>query len=150
VEWSGYARVTPWFTLDGDLALSRARFRDENPTGNYIPGALDRVISAGATVEPRQPIFGSIRVRHFGPRPLIENASVKSRSTTIWNGEAGYRFSNRVRLVLEVFNMFGADVSDVDYFYASRLPGDPVAGIEDVHTHPALPRSMRLGLQLSF
>jgi hypothetical protein len=52
--------------------------------------------------------------------------------------------------VLELFNIFDADVSDIDYFYASRLPGEPVDGIEDVHTHPALPRSARLGLQLSF
>jgi hypothetical protein len=32
-------------------ALSRARFEDENPAGNHIPAALDRVISAGMTVE---------------------------------------------------------------------------------------------------
>ena len=68
VEWTNYARLTPWLTLDGDLAFSRARFRDDDPAGDYIPGALDRVISAGVTVEPRQPLFGSLRVRHFGPR----------------------------------------------------------------------------------
>ena len=42
------------------------------------------------------------------------------------------------------------DVSDIDYFYVSRLPGEPAAGIADVHTHPALPRTVRVGLQLSF
>jgi hypothetical protein len=150
VEWTNYARLTPWLTADGDLALSRARFRDDDPGGNYIPGALDRVISAGLTVEPTKPLFGSLRVRHFGPRPLIEDASVESRSTILWDGELGYRVSNKARLVLEVFNIFNAEVSDIDYFYASRLPGEPSEGIEDVHTHPALPRLIRLGLQLSF
>ena len=48
-----------------------------------------------------------------------------------------------------LFNIFDADVSDIDYFYASRLPGEPDEGVEDVHTHPALPRS-RVGLQVSF
>ena len=67
-------------------------------------------------------MFGSMRVRHFGPRPLIEDASVTSKSTTIWNGEIGYRLSSRARLVLEAFNLFDAEVSDIDYFYASRLP----------------------------
>jgi outer membrane receptor protein involved in Fe transport len=47
IEWTNYARLTPWLTFDGDLALSRARFRDDDPAGNHIPGALDRVISAG-------------------------------------------------------------------------------------------------------
>ena len=31
--------------------------------------------------------------------------------------------------------------SDIDYFYVSRLPGEPTAGIGDVHTHPTLPRA---------
>ena len=108
------------------------------------------MISAGITVEPQQPLFGSLRVRHFGPRPLIEDASVRSRSTTLWNGEVGYRVSSKARLVLEAFNIFDAEVSDIDYFYASRLPGEPAEGIEDIHTHPALPRSARLSLRLSF
>ena len=73
-----------------------------------------------------------------------------SKSTTLWNGEAGYRFSSKARLVLEVFNLFDAEVSDIDYFYPSRLLGEPGDGIEDIHTHPALPRSARLGIQFSF
>lgn len=39
---------------------------------------LDRVISAGVTIQPRKAIFGSLRVRHFGPRPVIEDGSVNS------------------------------------------------------------------------
>ena len=150
VEWTNYARLRPWLAFDADLAWTRARLRDDDPAGNFISGALDRVISAGVTVEPTQPIFGSLRVRHFGPRALIEDASVTSRSTTLWNGELGYRLSDRARLVLEVFNIFDADASDIDYFYASRLPGEPEEGVEDLHTHPALPRSAWIGLRVSF
>jgi hypothetical protein len=32
----------------------------------------------------------------------------------------------------------------------SRLPGEPVEGVADVHTHPALPRTIRLGVQMGF
>jgi hypothetical protein len=98
----------------------------------------------------RQPLFGSLRVRHFGPRPLIEDASATSNATTLWNGELGYRLSARARIVLEAFNIFDAKVSDIDYFYASRLSGEPDEGIDDLHTHPALPRSARIGLHLTF
>lgn len=150
VEWTNYWRLRPWLTLDGDLSFSRARFTEHDPAGNHIPGALDRVLSAGVNVEPRRPIFGSLRVRHFGPRPLIEDASVTSSSTTLWNGEVSYRFTNRTRLVLELFNLFDASVSDIDYFYTSRLRGEPAEGFDDVHRHPALPRSARVGLQFSF
>ena len=150
LEWTNYARLAPWLTVDADLAFSRARFSDDDPAGTHVPGALDRVISAGITFEPRQPLFGSLRVRHFGPRPLIEDASVTSKSTTIWNGEVGYRVSSKARVVLELFNIFDAEVSDIDYFYPSRLPGEPAGGLEDVHTHPALPRSARVALHLTF
>jgi hypothetical protein len=150
LEWSNYARLSPWLIVDGDVAVTRARFTDNDPAGNHIPGALDRVISAGVTVEPTQRFFGSLRVRHFGPRPLIEDASVRSTSTTLWNGEIGYRLTPKARVVLEAFNIFDAKVSDIDYFYASRLPGEPAQGIEGVHTHPALPRTARLSLQVTF
>ena len=150
VEWTNYWRLRPWLTADADLSFSRAEFTDADPVGARIPGALARVISGGLSVEPRQPIFGSVRVRHFGPRPLIEDASVRSEGTTFWNGEVGYRLSNKARLVLEMFNLFDSTVSDIDYFYTSRLPGEPLEGVADVHTHPALPRSARVGLRLSF
>ena len=52
--------------------------------------------------------------------------------------------------MVEGFNLFNARVSDIDYFYVSRLPGEPTAEVADVHTHPALPRTARVGLQLSF
>ena len=150
VEWTNYARLSPWLTVDADLAFTRARFTGDEAPGTRIPGALDRVISAGVTLEPRQRVFGSLRVRHFGPRPLIEDASVTSKGTTTWNGELGFRMSSRARLVLEAFNLFDAEVSDIDYFYASRLPGEPLEGVEGIHLHPALPRSARVGIQFSF
>ena len=93
---------------------------------------------------------GAVRVRHFGPRPLIEDATVKSQGTTLWNSEAGFRVSPRSRVVLQLFNLFNAQVSDIDYYYTSRLPDEPANGVADVHSHPALPRSIRLGLQLTF
>jgi TonB dependent receptor len=149
LEWTNYARLARWLTVDADLAFTQARFTDDDPDGTRIPGALDRVISAGVTFESR-PVSGSLRVRHFGPRPLTEDASVTSRSTTTWNGEFGYRLSSQARLVLEAFNIFDAEVSDIDYFYASRLPGEPAGGVDDVHFHPALPRSVRMGIQFVF
>jgi hypothetical protein len=150
VEWANYARLSPWVTGELDISFSRARFTDEDPAGSFIPGALDRVISGAITVEPERRVFGSLRLRHFGPRPLLEDASVHSRSTSIWNGEIGYRLASRARLSLEGFNLFNARVSDIDYFYTSRLPGEPLEGVDDIHLHPSLPRTARLTLQVSF
>jgi hypothetical protein len=141
-------------TLDGDLSFSRARFLDVPVGEDFVPGALNRVISAGIGVNPPPHVgagmFGALRLRHFGPRALIEDNSVTSRATSIVNGEAGYQFSRQFRLRLEGFNLFDAKVSDIDYFFASRLPGEPEDGVEDLHFHAAIPRSARVSLQVSF
>ena len=82
--------------------------------------------------------------------PSSRDGSITSQGTTIGNGEVGYRLSPRVQVVAELFNILDAEVADIDYFYTSRLPGEPGEGVDDVHTHPALPRSARFGLQFVF
>ena len=47
-------------------------------------------------------------------------------------------------LRLEVLNLLDSTDHDIDYFYASRLPGEPAAGIEDIHFHIFEPRQFRL------
>jgi outer membrane receptor protein involved in Fe transport len=66
------------------------------------------------------------------------------------NLEAGYRLMKNMKLGLDVFNLLNAEDSDVDYDYASRLPGEPAGGIDDIHFHPTLPRTARLSLTMGF
>ena len=34
--------------------------------------------------------------------------------------------------------------SDIDYYDASRLPSEPVDGVNDIHLQPTLPRTARV------
>ncbi len=149
VEWANYYTPIPWFTFDGDLAWSHARFVGD-PIGPYIPGAPEVVASAGATVDNIDGYLGSLRLRYFGPRPLYDNDSVRSNASTIVNALVGYKFTNNWRLCLDLLNLFNARVSDVDYFYVSRLPGEPPAGVADISTHPEDPFEARLTLSANF
>ena len=153
VEITNYIYPHKWVNLDLDVSFSKARFLDVPPGEDFVPGALNRVISAGIAVNPPAGVshgpFFSARLRHFGPRPLIEDNSVESKSTSIVNGEVGYKFSERVRLTLEAYNMFDAEVSDIDYFFESRLRNE-LGPVEDIHFHAAIPRSARLALKVSF
>jgi hypothetical protein len=108
------------------------------------------VISAGATLDSLHNVFGSIRLRYFGPRPLIEDDSVRPRATSLANLEAGYKFAKNIKVAVDVFNLFNARDSDIDYYYASRLPGEPMDGVNDIHLHPTLPRTARVNLILGF
>jgi len=150
VEWSNYFRVLPWMTVDLDLSISEAKFRDDAPEGNAIRGSVQTVVAGGVSVDSIADFFGTIRLRYFGPRPLVEDASVRSAASTTVNLMAGYEFVPGLRAQAEVFNLFDAQVSDIDYFYASRLPGEPAGGVDDIHFHPTAPRSVRFSVVYGF
>jgi hypothetical protein len=61
----------------------------------------------------------------------------------------GYRWKNW-EFYVDVLNVFDADVNDIEYFYTSRLPGEPVDGVDDFHLHPAEPRTIRATLTAYF
>jgi hypothetical protein len=150
LEWANYWRPVPWLTVDADLAFSKARFTNADPVGDRIPGAAGTVASLGTALQHPKGMFGDLRVRYFGPRPLLADDLVRSPATHVVNAQAGYRFSNGLRLGVETFNLFNNRASDVDYYYVSRLPGEPSNGVADIHTHPITPRTARLTLQLAF
>jgi hypothetical protein len=147
VELTNFWRPRPWLAIDADLSVSRARFADSAPEGNRIPGAIARVFAAGIAIEPQGPLSGGIRLRYFGPRDLIEDGSVRSRSSAQVNARLAWKLGAHLELAGEAFNLLDAQVSDIDYFYASRLPGEPAEGVEDRHYHPAEPRAFRLSVE---
>jgi len=150
IEWNNHYAATSNLLLDLDLAYSRARYTEFDPAGDRVPGAVEKVASFGATVNDVGPWSGAFQLRYFGPRPLIEDNSVRSSSTTIAYLRASYRFDRRWQLTADVFNLFNRRVSDVDYYYASRLAGEPAEGVADIHFHPGEPRTLRLMLRAVF
>jgi len=150
IEWTNHYRVNRWLTLDADLTWTDSEFTDNDPVGWEIPGSIANTVATGVTVTDLGPFEGSIRWRYFSDIPLIENDSVNWSSSSLVSAAAAYEFANGLELRLDVFNLLDTDESDVQYFYASRLPGEPVGGVEDVHFHPAESRSGRLSLRWSY
>ena len=108
VEWTNQYQILPWMRFDLDVAYTRARFTDFDPAGNFIPGAPAWVAAGGVTFGGESGWFGALRGRYFGPRPLIEDDSVRSQASLIFNARAGYKFDNGLRLQLDVLNLFNA------------------------------------------
>jgi outer membrane receptor protein involved in Fe transport len=150
VEWTNQYQVLPWMRLDLDVAYTRARFTEFDAAGNFIPGAPAWVASGGVTFGGEGGWFGAFRGRYFGPRPLTEDDSVRSQASLIFNARAGYRFDNGLRLQLDVLNLFNAKTNQIEYYYLSRLPGEPIGGLADRHVHPAEPLAVRLTLAARF
>ena len=150
VEWTNQYKILPWMRFDLDLAYTRARFSNFDAIGDFIPGAPAWVASSGVTFGGDSGWFGALRARYFGPRPLIEDDSVRSRQSLIFNARAGYKFDNGMRLQLDVLNLFNAQTNQIEYYYLSRLPGEPIGGVADRHVHPAEPLAVRLTLAARF
>jgi outer membrane receptor protein involved in Fe transport len=150
IEWNNHYIARPWLLFDLDLAYSRAHYTEHDEAGDYIPGAIGKVASFGATITDIGPWSGAFQMRYFGPRPLIEDNSQRSATTAIAYARVGYRIGRRWAVSLDAFNLFDRKASDVDYYYASRLPGEPAEGVDDIHYHPVEPRTFRLTLKATF
>ena len=143
-EWTNDYRPLSWLSLEGDIAVTHARFRGDDPDqaalyaslagfpaaqignapGNYIPGAPSMIASAGIRLGERTGWFAALRYRYFGPRPLTEDNAFVSPATGLLNGQLGYRFDNGWRVQLDAFNLFDSRSDQITYAYGSLLKSD--------------------------
>jgi hypothetical protein len=149
IEFSNYYKPAKWLSIDFDAAFAHARSRGAERGQDRIPGAVEGVGQLALTASQlgqRGAWEGALRLRYFGPRPLVEDNSVRSHASTTLNGRIGYRIAKDLRLELEGFNLGNRRDSAIDYYYASQLRGES-APREDIHFHPIEPRSFRLTLK---
>lgn len=144
IEWTNKYRLASWLTLDGDLALSHARFvgfdseqaelyaslvgfpqaQIGNAPGNYIPNAPAMVASAGITIGEKTGWFGTLRWRYLGASPLTEDNAFRSSPTGIFNGRIGYRLENGWRIQFDALNLLNSRANQITYAYGSLLKTD--------------------------
>jgi len=144
IEWTNDYRPLSWLGLEGDIAVTHARFRGDDPNqaalyaslagfpaaqignapGNYIPGAPSMIASAGITLGERTGWFSGLRYRYFGPRPLTEDGAFVSPATGLLNGRLGYRFENGWRVQLDGFNLLNSKSDQITYAYGSLIKSD--------------------------
>ena len=147
-ELGAFYQPAPWLTIDAEYTKSRGRLT-ELPSGeNRIPGAIETVIAGGFIAKYRRTSL-AMRLRHFGSYSLIEDSSVRADPLTVVNARIEHQFG-RIELAADLLNVLDAKDNEIEYFYASRLPGEPAGGIEDRHIRPIEPRQLRLSATVSF
>ena len=158
LELSTFYTPLPWLVIDGDIAFSRARFRQEDDgsadtipgrTGSYIPGSPKVVASVGINIDHLGPWEGGVEFRYFGPRPLLEDASVRSGPTALVNARIGYKVTENLTVQVDIFNLTDSSAHQIDYYYTSQLPNE-AQPVNDIHFHPVEPISARFTARMSF
>ncbi|MEM7415900.1 MAG: TonB-dependent receptor [Gemmatimonadota bacterium] len=141
---ANFYRIDSEWAADLDVSFTRARFQDVAVGEDRIPGALEQVLAMGVAREPvGDGVFGSIRLRHFGAYPLIESGDVRAEPSSMVNAVLGFALGD-LRFSATLLNATDEQDSDIQYLYASRLEGEPLAGVEDVHFHPFAPRRVNV------
>lgn len=145
IEWANYYRPASWLKLNLDVALTQSRFKNVDSDSDQIPNSIGRIVTGGLTVNPTGGWLGSFRLRHFGPRPLIETGDIISDATTLLNFKAGYNFRN-IQVELDLLNVLNSAKTDISYYYDSRFRRDVSSESGDIHFHPVMPRTLRMSI----
>lgn len=148
IEANAFWRPADWISFDASAAYTRARFNGTAPREARIPQSVGTVIGAGVNVRPTDDLVGSLRLRHFGSAPLIEDGSVFSDATTVINLGL-YQEFGPLRAGIDILNLLDADEPDISYFFASQLAGE-AGPVDDIHEHPIEPRQVRVTLGVKF
>lgn len=143
-ELVGFWRPLPWLAIDGSYTASHSRYDN----GDRIPNAFENAASAGIALVLRR-WEASLRLRHLGPYPLIEDDSVRSVGSTVINLRASRKLG-RFELYGELLNLLDSRDKDIAYYYESYIPGFDTAGpVKGRLSRVVEPRTMRWGVRMS-
>ncbi|HMD27535.1 MAG TPA: TonB-dependent receptor plug domain-containing protein [Steroidobacteraceae bacterium] len=144
-----------WLELYGSFSQDRARFTSPfadgtGHVGYYLPNAPFATGSLTAYVRDRGPWSGSLALRYLAAYPLSSDDVVQGSGYHEWNADVRYAFGNGWGAALGMYNILNTKANAAEFWYVDRLPGEPVAGVADVHIHPLEPISARLTLSKKF
>jgi hypothetical protein len=144
VEWS--SRWTPRdnMVFDMNIAWTRPRYSDPSGNGNFIPNAVQRVANISATLRQHGPWSAHVGLRYIGPAALTEDNSVRAAAHISSQLRITRQMDPQLRIAMDVMNLTNRVNQDIQYAYTSRLAGEPLAGVNGLHVHPAEPRTVRL------
>ena len=152
-ELTGFWKPNGWLAFDAVWTGSSAHYVGLPAGQNFVPGALESSGEFGASaIFPEFNLSG--RLRYLGPHPLLEDNSQRGEPTTLINFRAAWTPQHSGlrgwELYAELLNALDSKKDDIDYYYATRLPGEPPEGIEGRNSRIVEPRQFRVGLKKSF
>ena len=152
VEISGQYHPFRWLELNADLAFSRPRYRTADLAAfglasPYIADAPNFIYSAGILVDGLGSWSGGLQWRRLGTHRLSDgDARPTDKGYSEVNLDLSYALSAHWKLGVGIFNLLDSRDEAADYFYTSRLPGEPQEGVAGFQVHPLERRSARFTL----
>jgi len=148
-------QAAAWLEFYASYSADHARFKtpfDDGTghVGEYLPNAPFATGSFAAYVKELGPWSGGLQYRYLGAYPLSADGAVRGSGYGEWNGDVRYAFAGGWKLALGVYNITNTKANAAEFWYVDRLPGEPAAGVADIHLHPLEPASARLTVSKNF
>jgi hypothetical protein len=143
-ELVAFWRPRPWLAIDGSFTASHSRYDNDD----RIPNAFENAASGGVSIVLDR-WEASVRARHLGPSPLIEDNSVRDRGSTVVNLRGAWK-GKGVQLYAELLNALNSRDKDITYYYESYVPEFDAAPVEGRLSRIIEPRTLRVGAKLMF
>ena len=144
-ELVAFWRPFEWMAIDAVWVGNTARFVD-SPGAEYIPVSPENAGELGISA-----IFdewdASVRVRHLGAYALLEDNSLRGDPETLVNVRGAWK-PGRFTVYAELLNVLDHHGKDIRYFYTSRVPGEPIGGVDGILSRAEEPRTLRVGLKV--
>ncbi|MGH8176977.1 MAG: TonB-dependent receptor [Steroidobacter sp.] len=148
-ELVAFWRPLKWMAVDAVWTGSRARYVD-SIDGRYVAGAVENAGEVGVSFV-RDEWEASLRVRHLGEYPLLEDNSVRADPETCLNVRGAWK-PGVFTVYAELLNVLDEDGKDIVYYYGANVAGlDPPGEQVDGRVSRAEePRTVRVGVKYQF
>ena len=144
-EFATRVKLLEWLTFSGDVTTSRATF----DTGAAVP--LAPRVTGRADLAARLPwgFAASLGMRHLGDRFADEDRHQTDRGSTLFDVTGRYRWK-AFEAFATIENLTNVEWREAQFFFTSRLPGEPAGGVPDIHFTPGNPRTVLGGVAVRF
>ncbi|MET0535211.1 MAG: TonB-dependent receptor [Steroidobacter sp.] len=148
-EIVGFWRPLEWLAFDAVWTGSHARYVN-SPGESFVAGAVENAGELGVSMV-RDRWEASVRVRHLGEYPLIEDGSLYADTETCVNLRGAWK-SDHFTVYAEVLNVLDEDGKDIVYYYGANVPGldPPGEQVDGRVSRVEEPRTVRFGVKYNF
>jgi outer membrane receptor protein involved in Fe transport len=136
--------ILPWLTYDLDLSYTWAEFIN----GDKVPLAPRFLTFTGITARHPSGLQARLQMRHIGRRYGIEDGSILTPTSTIFDLFLKYVWQ-RYEFFVQFQNLANTKYRAAEHVFESRTPGEVAGGLPgrlDSHFTPGDPFTVRAGL----
>lgn len=141
-------QLKDWLFADADWTYTYARSLDEPEGAQYIPLAPIHTFTGGISAQ-KDGFAGGIKVRHLANRPANEDYSILAKGYTVFDLNLGYKFK-QFSWNLSIENLLDVEWEETQFATQSRLQGEAMEGIEEIHFTPGTPFFFKAGISYDF